>query len=142
MSSVGVSTKQQHDVPQAGYMTGAEQYAAYRLLRTSRPSEARTCTVANMTCCYLSQGFWQSAIAARPSAAYKGYILGGLLWVGVPFCLATAMGLGALALDLPLSAAEVAEGLVPPAVAYHLLGKGGVAIIITMVGCHARVPVV
>lgn len=55
------------------------------------------------------------------------------MWVGVPFCLATAMGLGALALDLPLSAAEVGDGLVPPAVAYYLLGKGGVAIIIIMV---------
>lgn len=29
---------------------------------------------------WADQGFWQSAIAARPSAAYKGYILGGLLW--------------------------------------------------------------
>lgn len=38
----------------------------------------------------------------------------------VPYTLATALGLGALALDLPLSAAEVANGLVPPAVAYHV----------------------
>ena len=35
------------------------------------------------------------------------YILGGLLWFAVPFSLATALGLTALALDLPLSAAEV-----------------------------------
>jgi hypothetical protein len=83
---------------------------------------------------WADQGFWQSAIAARPSAAYKGYILGGLLWVGVPFCLATSLGLGALALDLPLSAAEVATGLVPPAMAYVLYGQAGVAIIIIMVG--------
>lgn len=34
--------------------------------------------------------------------------------------MATALGLGALALDLPLSAAEVGDGLVPPAVAYHV----------------------
>lgn len=38
----------------------------------------------------------------------------------VPFTMATALGLGALALDLPLSAAEVGNGLVPPAVAYHV----------------------
>ena len=38
----------------------------------------------------------------------------------VPFTLATALGLAALALDLPLSAAEVGNGLVPPAVAYYV----------------------
>ena len=29
----------------------------------------------------MDQAYWQSAIAARPAAAYKGYIIGGLLWV-------------------------------------------------------------
>ena len=38
----------------------------------------------------------------------------------VPYTLATALGLGALALDLPLSAGEVAKGLVPPAMAYYV----------------------
>jgi Na+/proline symporter len=39
--------------------------------------------------------------------------------------MATALGLGARALDLPLTAAEAGAGLVPPAVAVHLMGAGG-----------------
>lgn len=31
-------------------------------------------------CEYFLQAYWQSAIAARPSAAWKGYILGGLMY--------------------------------------------------------------
>jgi Na+(H+)/acetate symporter ActP len=39
--------------------------------------------------------------------------------------MATALGLGARALDLPLTAKEAGQGLVPPAVASHLMGAGG-----------------
>ena len=39
--------------------------------------------------------------------------------------LATSLGLAGAALDLPITMDESAAGLVPPAVAYHLLGKGG-----------------
>ena len=56
-----------------------------------------------------------------PLLRCRGYILGGLLWFAVPFSLATALGLTALALDLPLSPTEVSAGLVPPAVAYFLV---------------------
>ena len=55
------------------------------------------------------------------------------MWFAVSFTLATTLGLTGLALDLPLSAKEVASGLVPPAVAYHLFGKGGVILITIMV---------
>ncbi len=63
----------------------------------------------------------------------RGYILGGLMWFAVPFTLATTLGLTGLALDLPLSVKEVSSGLVPPAVAYHLFGKGGVILVTIMV---------
>ena len=53
----------------------------------------------------------------------RGYILGGMLWFAVPFSMATTIGLAGLALDLPMSAQEIGQALVPPAVAYHLLGK-------------------
>lgn len=43
----------------------------------------------------------------------------------IPFTLATCLGLAALALDLPVTALEANEGLVPPATAFYLLGKGG-----------------
>ena len=55
--------------------------------------------------------------------ACRGYILGGMLWFAVPFSMATTIGLAGLALDLPMSASEIGQALVPPAVAYHLLGK-------------------
>ncbi len=81
--------------------------------------------VGNFGTVFVDQAYWQSAIAAKPSATYKGYLLGGLSWFAVPFCMATALGLGARALDLPLTAAEAGAGLVPPAVAVHLMGAGG-----------------
>ena len=43
----------------------------------------------------------------------------------IPFTLATCLGLAALALDLPVTALQANEGLVPPATAFYLLGKGG-----------------
>ncbi len=54
----------------------------------------------------------QSAIAATPAAAWKGYLLGGILWFAVPFTLATSLGIAAVALDLPLSTDEANMGLV------------------------------
>jgi len=56
------------------------------------------------------QGYWQSAIAAKPSAAHTGYLLGGIMWFCIPFTLATTMGLAALAADLPITIAEAGAG--------------------------------
>jgi SSS family transporter len=81
--------------------------------------------VGNFGTVFVDQSYWQSAIAAKPSAAHKGYMLGGLCWFTIPFTLATSMGLTALALQLPITAAEAGAGLVPPAVAVHLFGKLG-----------------
>ncbi len=47
------------------------------------------------------------------------------MWFCIPFTLATSLGLAAVALDLPITAAEAGEGLVPPAVAVYILGKSG-----------------
>ena len=46
--------------------------------------------------------------------------------------LATAMGLATVALDLPVTSAEAGAGLVPPAIAAHLMGKGGAVAITIM----------
>lgn len=78
------------------------------------------------------QGYWVSAIAARPSSTHKGYLLGGLVWFAVPFSLATSLGLGALALNLPITESEAGHGLVPPATAIALMGKGGAVLLLTM----------
>ncbi|KAF9617393.1 hypothetical protein IFM89_036314 [Coptis chinensis] len=88
--------------------------------------------VGNFGTVFVDNGYWVSAIAARPSSTHKGYLLGGLVWFAVPFSLATSLGLGALALDLPITASEAARGLVPPATATALMGKGGSILLLTM----------
>ncbi|KAK6137220.1 hypothetical protein DH2020_029037 [Rehmannia glutinosa] len=88
--------------------------------------------VGNFGTVFVDNGYWVSAIAARPSSTHKGYLLGGLVWFAVPFSLATSLGVGALALDLPLTASEASHGLVPPATAIALMGKGGSVLLLTM----------
>ncbi|KAG6553367.1 hypothetical protein Mapa_005102 [Marchantia paleacea] len=88
--------------------------------------------IGNFGTVFVDNGYWMSAIAARPTSTHKGYLLGGLVWFAVPFSLATSLGLGALALDLPLTAAEAGRGLVPPATAVALMGKFGAVLLLTM----------
>lgn len=87
----------------------------------------------NFSTVFVDQAFWQSAIAATPSSAWPGYMLGGLAWFAIPFALATAVGLGAVALSLPLSTSEINQGLVVPAAAIHLMGRSGAVIVFIMV---------
>lgn len=88
--------------------------------------------IGNFGTVFVDNGYWVSAIAARPSSTHKGYLLGGLVWFAVPFSLATSLGLGALALDLPLTESEASHGLVPPATTMALMGKGGAVLLLTM----------
>jgi SSS family transporter len=81
--------------------------------------------VGNFGTVFVDQSYWQSAIAAKPAAAHKGYLLGGMVWFTIPFALATAMGLASTALQLPITSAESGSGLVPPAVGTHLFGAAG-----------------
>lgn len=55
----------------------------------------------------------------------QGYFLGAWMYLGIIFTLPLGLGVFALALDLPVSTNEALEGLVMPASAYVLLGKGG-----------------
>ncbi|KAK9928252.1 hypothetical protein M0R45_025398 [Rubus argutus] len=48
--------------------------------------------VGNFGTVFVDNGYWVSAIAARPSSTHKGYLLGGLVWFAVPFSLATSLG--------------------------------------------------
>ena len=88
--------------------------------------------VGNFGTVFVDQSYWQSAIAARPSSAAKGYLLGGICWFAIPFSLATSLGLASTALMLPINSSEAGSGLVPPAVADHLLGQAGSALILIM----------
>merc|ERR1712193_519566 len=88
--------------------------------------------VGNFGTVFVDQSYWQSAIAAKPASAHKGYLLGGLVWFTIPFALATSLGLCALALQLPITSGEAGSGLVPPAVATHLFGSSGSAMMAIM----------
>ena len=48
--------------------------------------------------------------------------------------MATTMGLGARAMNLPITIAESNAGLVPPAVASMLMGPGGAFLLVFQVG--------
>jgi Na+/proline symporter len=85
--------------------------------------------VGNFGTVFADQSYWQGAIACKASATWKGYLLGGVAWFAIPFCMATTFGLAARALDLPITIEEAGNGLVPPAVATHLMGKGGAFLI-------------
>lgn len=88
--------------------------------------------VGNFGTVFIDQSYWQSAIAATPSASWKGYILGGLCWFAIPFSLATSLGLASVALSLPITEDEADKGLVPPAAAFHLMSQGGAALVLVM----------
>jgi SSS family transporter len=82
-------------------------------------------TVGNFGTVFVDQSYWRGAQQCKPSATYRGYLLGGMAWFAIPFSMATALGLAGRALDLPLTGAEAGRGLVLPAVAVHLMGRGG-----------------
>lgn len=88
--------------------------------------------IGNFGTVFMDQSYWQSAIAAKPSASHKGYMLGGLVWFTIPFALATSLGLAATALGAKLTAGEAGAGLVPPASAIILMGQGGGVMITIM----------
>lgn len=81
--------------------------------------------VGNFGTVFVDNAYWQRAIAAHPRYAVKAYLVGGLSWFAIPFTLATTMGLAGRALMLNLSKEDVGAGLVLPAAAFALMGKGG-----------------
>jgi Na+/proline symporter len=83
--------------------------------------------VGNFGTVFVDQSYWQSAIAASPASAHKGYLLGGLVWFTIPFALATSLGLAGNALNVALTPNDAGAGLVPPASA-HALGGAPLAI--------------
>ena len=92
--------------------------------------------VGNFGTVFCDAGYFQKAIAANPSSALSGYILGGLCWFAIPWLCSTTMGLATLALEsnpaFPtyphrMPDADVSAGLVLPYAAVTLLGSGGAA---------------
>ncbi|XP_077869945.1 uncharacterized protein LOC100367180 [Saccoglossus kowalevskii] len=92
--------------------------------------------VGNFGTVFVDQSYWQSSVAAKPRQGVWGFITGGLTWFAIPFTFATTMGLAYVALSTAngeelLTEREINEGLVPPTVAYTLMGKVG-AILMTL----------
>jgi Na+/proline symporter len=91
---------------------------------------------------FLDQGYWQRAIASRPTTAVRAYIMGGMAWFAIPFGFATTLGLAAVALtDNPayptypnnMTASQISSGLSAPFAAVALLGKpGAIALLLTL----------
>jgi len=88
--------------------------------------------VGNFGTVFVDQSYYQSAVAASPSATTKGYMLGGMVWFTIPFALATSLGLAGNALNVKLSSKEAGRGLVPPAAATVMMGQGGGIFMIIM----------
>ncbi|KAJ7064763.1 solute symporter family transporter [Mycena amicta] len=87
------------------------------------------------TTVYMDQTYWQRAVASKASTSVKGYILGGVAFLPVPWMFATAAGLGMIAisagpsspyLPIPLSQAAI----VAPAAMTALLGKSGAILLL------------
>ena len=88
--------------------------------------------IGNFGTVFVDQAYWQRAIAARPKAAIKGFLIGGLAWFAIPFTLATTLGLSAIAIDITLTPEEISRGLVAPTTASVLLGDIGAILILTV----------
>ncbi|SJX62845.1 probable DUR3-Urea permease [Sporisorium reilianum f. sp. reilianum] len=91
---------------------------------------------------FLDASFHQKGVAATPEAAFPGYLIGGLAWFSIPWCLATTAGLSALTLETTypgfptypnrIPKEDVSAGLVLPYAAQALLGKGGSAAVLLL----------
>mmetsp|Transcript_89402 Transcript_89402/g.278172 ORF Transcript_89402/g.278172 Transcript_89402/m.278172 type:complete len:879 (+) Transcript_89402:65-2701(+) len=93
--------------------------------------------VGNFGTVFVDQSYWQSAVAAKPKSAVFGFLLGGMVWFAVPFCMATTNGLVGRALTtnphigpLYLDADASGAGLTPARVLQHVMGAGGAFILL------------
>lgn len=86
----------------------------------------------------MDTGFFTKAFSAAPQAVVPGYIVGGIAYFAIPWCLGTIMSLAAVGLETAqsprfptypdrMSATEVSNGLVLPYAAIAIAGKGGAA---------------
>jgi Na+/proline symporter len=93
--------------------------------------------VGNFGTVFVDQSYWQSAVAAKPKSAVLGFLIGGMVWFAVPFCMATTNGLVGRALTthpdltpLYIDAGSSGSGLTPARALSKILGEGGAAILL------------
>ncbi|KAK2601784.1 hypothetical protein QQS21_004668 [Conoideocrella luteorostrata] len=87
----------------------------------------------------MDTGFFAKAFSAAPHAVVPGYIVGGVFYFAIPWCLGTIMSFAALSLEdterfptFPrrLSSSEISSGLVLPYAAVAIAGKGGAVAVV------------
>lgn len=89
----------------------------------------------------MDTGFFTKAFSAAPQAVVPGYIIGGIAYFAIPWCLGTLMSLSALGLEAiqsprfptypdRMSTVEISNGLVLPYAAVAIAGKGGAAAVL------------
>lgn len=89
--------------------------------------------------CTIDVQLFQKAITADPAATLPGYIIGGVAWFSIPFCLATTFGLSARAMEFTalfpraITPTEVAQGLTLPIAAGAMMGQAGSVLVLIMV---------
>ncbi|KLO94678.1 putative DUR3-Urea permease [Fusarium fujikuroi] len=89
--------------------------------------------------CTIDVQLFQKSITADPAATLPGYIIGGVAWFSIPFCLATTFGLSARAMEftelLPraITPKEVPQGLVFPIAVGAMMGNAGLVLVLIMV---------
>merc|ERR1719359_521705 len=97
--------------------------------------------VGNFGTVFVDQSYWQSAVAAKPRSAVMGFLIGGMVWFAVPFCMATTNGLAGRALtthpDIEgafgayyIDGGASSSGLTPARVLSHILGPAGAFILL------------
>ncbi|KAI8650105.1 hypothetical protein NCS56_01462400 [Fusarium sp. Ph1] len=97
--------------------------------------------VSNFGAVVMDTGYFLKAFAASPKAVVPGYVVGGISYFSVPWCLGTVVGMASLGLEaLPIfptypramTASEVTNGLALPYVAVAVAGKGGAVAVLLM----------
>lgn len=97
--------------------------------------------VGNFGTVFVDQSYWQSAVAAKPKSAVMGFLIGGMVWFAVPFCMATTNGLAGRAMTLHtgiqgafgaryIDGAASSAGLTPARVLSKVLGPFGAFILL------------
>ena len=99
-------------------------------------------TLGNFGLVIMDSSYWQKAYSADHAAAVPGYLTGGVLYFGLPWCLGTVSGVAALALQShpqwpafgrALSETEQNAGLILPYAALTVAGNAGAVAVVIVV---------
>ncbi|SPO31376.1 probable DUR3 - Urea permease [Ustilago trichophora] len=99
-------------------------------------------TLGNFGLVVMDSSYWQKAYSADIAAAVPGYVLGGVLYFGLPWCLGTVMGLAGWSIQnnpiwpafgRSLSSKELSDGLPLAYTALAVAGKGGAVAVVILI---------